>query len=377
MYSLSFYLTNTEMEPFVSKSAKNASQAHATLLCCDVLPGLKPWACQELMTRFGRRVTLLASDDPESMYLRYSGDLRELFALRVVVAVSLLEIFAVPRPRALLGHQHYQRLLQSIEQVRRLHPARTFAGLRISAAGASSPVFSQLKEQLKSDTGLSPDVEEADLLLRIRPAECAPGGWEVLVRLTPRPLATRAWRVHHMKGAMNATVAAAMVEMTDPQPADRFLNLMCGSGTLLIERLHRCSAAVAVGCDLDNEGLRGAQRNLEQGKIAGKVLLCQADATQLPFLPASFHVLCVDVPWGQLTGSHGANRDLYPRLLAEAARLAVPGAIFVLLTHEITLLESLLPIFASVWELQQVVKILQGGLHPRIYLLRRTQASLF
>lgn len=360
----------------MSKSAKNISQIHPMLLCCDVLPGLKQWACEEIARRFGRHVTLLACDDPEAIYLHYAGDLHELFALRMVVAVSLLESFEIPRPRALLGHQHYHRLLKHIERVRRLHPPQAFAGLKISAAGASSSVFSQLKEQLQSDIGLPTDVEEADLLLRIRPARYASSGWEVLIRLTPRPLATRAWRVHQMKGAMNATVAAAMVEMTDPHPADRFLNLMCGSGTLLIERLHRCSASVVIGCDLGGEALSGAQRNLEQSKTTGKVLLCQADATQLPFLPASFRVVCANAPWGQLTGSHEANRDLYPRLLAEAARLTAPEGIFVLLTHEITLLESLLPSFSTMWELQQVVKILQGGLHPRIYLLRRTQTSI-
>jgi tRNA (guanine6-N2)-methyltransferase len=360
----------------MNKSAKNASQARSTLLCCDVVPGLKPWACQEIVRRFGRRAILLPSDDPEAIYLRYTGDLHELFDLRMIVAVSLLEIFAVPRPRALLGHQHYHRLLEQIEQVRRLHPPRTFVGLRISAAGASSSVFSQLKAQLQSDTNLPADVENADLLLRVRPARYASSGWEVLLRLTPRPLATRGWRVYQMKGAMNATVAAAMVEMTDPHPDDRFLNLMCGSGTLLIERLLRGPAAVVVGCDLNSEALRGAQQNLEQSHTAGKVLLCQADATQLPFLPASFRVLCADVPWGQLTGSHETNRGLYPRLLTEAARLAEPSGIFALLTHEIALLESLLPTLASVWELQQEVKILQGGLHPRIYLLRRTRTPL-
>lgn len=357
----------------MSTSTKNASRTHWTLLYCDVLPGLKPWASQEIAARFGRRVTILASDDPEAIYLRYSGDLRELFALRMVVAVSLLEPFAIPRPRALLGHQHYHRLLERIEQVRRLHLPNAFVGLRISAAGASSSVFTQLKAQLSMDTGLPDDVEEADLLLRIRPAQFAADGWEVLIRLTPRPLATRAWRVHHMQGAMNATIAAAMVEMTDPQPEDRFLNLMCGSGTLLIERLHRGPVAMAVGCDLDREALTGAQENLEHGQAVDKVLLCQADATQLPFLPASFRVLCADLPWGQLSGSHEANRDLYPRLLAEAARLAVPGAKLALLTQEIKLLEGLLPAFTTRWEVQEVVKILQGGLHPRIYLLRRTE----
>lgn len=137
LHGLSFCLTHKGKEPLMSKSTKNAPQSHATLLCCDVLPGLKPWACQEIVERFGRCVILLASDDPTSIYLRYTGDLRELFSLRMVVAVSFLETFAVPRPRALLGHQHYHHLLEYIERVRCLHPPQAFAGLRISAAGAT------------------------------------------------------------------------------------------------------------------------------------------------------------------------------------------------------------------------------------------------
>ena len=34
-------------------------------------------------------------------------------------------------------------------------------------------------------------------------------GWETLVRTTPRPLATRYWRVCNYEAALNATVAHA------------------------------------------------------------------------------------------------------------------------------------------------------------------------
>src|SRR6266566_3742806 len=81
--------------------------------------------------------------------------------------------------------------------------------------------------------------------------------------------------------------------------------------------------------------------------------------------------ICADLPWGQLVGSHQHNAALYPRVLAEAARVATPRARLVLLTHEIKLFESILQ-DCTEWTLQDVVKIYQGGLHPRIYLFQRS-----
>ncbi len=301
--------------------------------------------------------------------------MRDLFVLRTIVAIYLVQQYAIPRPRALLGHEHYHRLLQAITDVRSLHPQHTFAGLRISAAGSDSSVFTMLAEQLSRDTGLLYDEQNGDLLLRVRPSTLPNDGWEALIRLTPRPLATRSWRVYNMPGALNATIAAAMIEMTQPRPTDRFLNMMCGSGTLLVERLHRCPVTYAVGCDIDVDTRSGARLNLEQGNVAHKTLLCSSDATHLPFIADSFDAICVDLPWGQLVGSRADNTDLYPATLAEAARLATHYAHFVLLTHEIALFERILPSFADVWEVRDVIRVLQGGLHPRIYVMRRREAQ--
>ena len=341
------------------------------MICCEILPGLQPFAQEELTERFGKRIILLTHNKPDAIYCTYSGDMHDLFALRTVVAIYLVQQFAIPRPRALLGHEHYHRLLQAIADARSLHADNTFSGLRISAAGSDSSVFAALIDQLCRDTGLPYDDENGDLLLRVRPSALTEDGWEVLIRLTPRPLATRPWRVHNMPGALNATIAAAMIEMTNPRPTDRFLNMMCGSGTLLVERLLRCPATLAVGCDIDANALVGTRQNLEAAKVADKVLLCAWDATELPFVANSFNVICADLPWGQLVGTRADNTALYPKMLTEAARLAMPSAHLILLTHEIALLERILPSFVNVWEVQDVVKVLQGGLHPRVYVLRR------
>ena len=64
------------------------------------------------------------------------------------------------------------------------------------------------------------------------------------------------------------------------------------------------------------------------------------------------------------------NVALYPAILGEAARVAEPGARFALISHEIRLLESLLRDSAE-WSTERVLRVSLGGLHPRIFLLRR------
>lgn len=62
---------------------------------------------------------------------------------------------------------------------------------------------------------------------------------------------------------------------------------------------------------------------------------------------------------------------MYPRFLQEAARVAMQSAKLIVLTHEITLFERVLQDFSDVWKVEEAIKVFQGGLHPRIYVLRR------
>lgn len=330
------------MKRHIRGQVSKAPSSTSYTLCCEVVDGLKPYARKELLTWFGKRISFLTTDDTESIFLSYEGDLRALHSLRTIVAVYLVEHFPIARPRALPGHEHYQRLLKSIAFVRSLHAHDAFSGFRISAAGEHSPVFMTLRQQLSNDLHLPNEQETGDLLLRIRPSSLSQDGWEVLVRLSPRPLSVRPWRIYNMKGALNATIAAAMIDMTQPQAEDRFLNIMCGSGTLLIERLHQGPAAIVAGCDINKDVLKGAQENVQASKFPRPILLMATDAQHLPFLSNSFDVICTDLPWGQLVGTHEQNRELYPAMFVEAARVATPQACFIVLTHEISLFEHVL-----------------------------------
>jgi tRNA (guanine6-N2)-methyltransferase len=347
-----------------------ASKARRHEIEVDVLEGLERFAHAELEERHGKRLQFMPAARASTLRFRYVGDLAGLLGLRSVVAVYLVLRFAIPRPKALLGNQQLGELLEAIMTAIDLAPRRAYQTLRLSAAGENSAVLTRLKDELAQPLGLEIAADEGDLLLRLRPA-ARRDGWEVLVRLTPRPLATRAWRVCNLPGSLNATLAHAMMRMTNPSPDDTVLNVGCGSGTLLIERLALGPARQAIGCDLDPAALECARANLRAAGLAKVARLELWDAGEMPLPDAGMSVICADLPFGQLVGSHTTNAAFYPRVFAEAARVARPGGRMVLLTHEVRLLEQVAARFADQWVPIEHLRAHSGGMTPVVALYGR------
>ncbi len=330
----------------------------------EVLPGLKPAARLEL-THYP--ATLLPGGDDQTLRLQ-SAQLTRFRALRTVVAVYLLEHYPVSRPKGLLGHQQFTRLLAQLQLVL---AANRFESFRLAAAGRESAVFQRLIDAISQATGLRVDPDEGDLLLRIRPAEWQAEGWEVLARLTPRPLSARAWRVCHLPGGLNATLAAAMVQAAGVKASDRVCDPMCGSGTLLIERLLAGPAASALAFDLSARALACCRDNLQAASLGSMATLTQGDASKLNVAGASFDLVLCNPPWGDAVGAHRHNQLLYPALLTELARITTPGGRLALLSHEVRLLQQLLD-NAPYWHIQHSIRVFHGGHYPRFYLLERS-----
>jgi tRNA (guanine6-N2)-methyltransferase len=339
----------------------------ATVYRCeaDVAEGLEAIAHEELEQRFGSKVKVRHDSKPGLLRFSFLDDLHRLLEVKTIQAIYVVRHFEVPRPKALLGDEHFRALLGQIEAVRKIG---TFTTFHLNAAGSDSSVMKRIKEEVAIKTGLEDAPDEGDLLIRVRRAET---GWEVLVRISPRPLATRAWRVCNREGALNATVAHAMVLLTRPQSNDVFLNLMCGSGTLLIERLAAEVAYEAVGYDHDEMALNCARQNVEASGYGAYIKLNRGDVRSLPIEDRSVDAICADLPFGHLSGSHEGNVELYPEILREAGRVAKPDGRFVLITHEVRLIEGLLA-ESSEWTAEQVIRVALGGLYPRIFVLRRT-----
>ncbi|HEY3108614.1 MAG TPA: methyltransferase domain-containing protein [Chloroflexota bacterium] len=336
----------------------------------ELLPGLEPTAAEELRERFGGAVRVGRSARPGRLPLLLRGDPAPLLELRSAVAVHAVERFDIASPARLLVRANFTRLLAAVRAVidRR---AGAFETLRLSAAGADSLAFTRLVDQLLEATRLRRVRAGGDLLLAVRRGE--DDGWEALVRLSARPLSARAWRVCNLPGALDATAAHAMVRLAAPAAGpERFLNLAAGSGTLLVERLALGPAARAVGVERDPAALACARANLDAA--GASAALVRADLAALPFPDRSFDSAVADLPYGMLIGSPEANRALYARTLAEAARVLAPGGAFVIVTASWRLLERLLRGQAA-WGTEGTIRLsipfARGYLKPTIYLLRR------
>src|SRR5260370_16449518 len=102
-------------------SAQNRSNP-TTLICCEVLQGVKSFACKELLHRFGKSISILPNDDPETIFLPYQDDLHELLRLRTNVSVYLSQHLPVPPPPPLLRPPHFHTPLRPTLPYTPLHP---------------------------------------------------------------------------------------------------------------------------------------------------------------------------------------------------------------------------------------------------------------
>ncbi|MPY66044.1 methyltransferase domain-containing protein [Deinococcus sp. SDU3-2] len=323
----------------------------------EALPGLEEVAAEEL-----RGVPL--ARDLRGLRFWYPGDPERLTRLRGAVAAYRVRAWDVPRPRGLLGHQQLGELTAFLGEVVRWGGHRSF---RLAAAGRESAVMIRLAEELSRGLDLPFDPEEGELLVRLRPQEGGPG-WEVLARITPRPLSARAWRVCNRGGGLNATIAYALHRLAGVREEDRVFNPMAGSGTLLVERALLGPSAAMVGVDIDPGAVACARANLQAAGREVEVAEVDALATGLP--PRSFDLIVCDLPWGDAIGSHRANAALYPAFLTEMHRLLSRHGRLAVVTHEIRLFEGLLR-DQDRWHVRELFQVYSGGHHPKGYLLSK------
>ena len=345
----------------------------------EVVDGLEEFAEQELERELGADARVVGRPVDGRISVGIRGDARRLSDLRAVTAVHLVHRFDVARPRALLGHQNLQALLQMFQEVVSLHPAGTFETFRISAAGGDSRVFSRLKEEVGSEIGLTHIEGPSHLQIAVRRPPDGSRGWQVLVRTTPKPLTARAWRVCDYPGALNAAVANVMVGLAGPSDSHRFLNLCCGSGTLMIERLASDPAASVVGIDHSLDALKCASENLRAAagprRVGAPTVLLRGDVGAVPLPAASVEEIVADLPYGMLVEGDGDIRGVYEAAVREATRLAMPRASLVVITVRKRLFESTMGAVWEKWDRVRTVGVRvpfqSGYITPTIYVFER------
>ncbi|MBO0919312.1 RNA methyltransferase [Cellulomonas sp. zg-ZUI222] len=367
------------------RPARGAAPAREPLTSVELtyLPGLRDVLAAEVAEALpGARGLRDVPDRDDALALGLPGPLAAVTALRTAVAAWVVVHLDVPRPRSFTSPEHLTRIVDAVYASLRVAGSSTF---RFEAAGADSAVFARLAGLLHEATGLRHDPEAGDLVVRVRRGprrgDVDPG-WDVLVRVGPRPLSARTWRVADFPGAANATIAAAVARLAGVHDQDRVLNLMAGSGTLLVERLLVAPAAAAVAVDLDPAALDAARANLEAARLLTRPprpVLLRADATDAAALldvvgeplGGAADVVLADPPWGTLHGSHADAPRLHAGLLRAAHAVSAPGARLVVLTHEVKVMDRVVREAADLWTPRSVTRVYAKGHHPRIHVLDR------
>ena len=342
------------------------------------LPGLDGVVADEVVERLSpERQPRPVPGRDDALRVEVTGPLHDVLDLRTAVAAFVVRHFDVPRPRSLTSGDHLTRIVDAVYASLRVAGSSSF---RFEAAGSDSAVFARLATLLHEATGLTHDPEHGELVVRVARGHAnrpdVDPGWDVLVRIGPRPLSARRWREVDFPGAANATIAAALSRLAGVRPDERVLNLMCGSGTLLVERLLAGPAASAVGVDDDPTALEAARTNL---RAAGQrtARLVGADATSPSALVAAldderFDLVLADPPWGALHGSHETGPAVHAGLLAAAHAVTAQGGRLVVLTHEVRVMERAVADAAALWTpTGPPLRVFAKGHHPRIWVLDR------
>ena len=337
----------------------------------EVIPGIEATAIHELRSQ--PAVQSVRQTRPGFIRFAVDGTSAGLAARRSVIALYRIHRFPVPRPKALLGHQHFSRLVAILEDcIQRWN--RSEISLGIGAAGSRSSTLIRLKQELAAalDLTLAEDGKGELYLRLLRPTDKE--GWEILVRTTPHPLSKRAWRVANVPGALNATLAYAMIQLSPPEPPAVAVNLCSGTSTILIEHALTRPQDRLLAIDHDARMIAAAICNAQASGAAHRIHHLRADASQTPLPANSADRIYADLPFGHHVGSHEANLRLYPAILTESARLAKSDAILLLLTHEVRLLRRCLP--ASAWRIKSETAIALSGLHPRLFVLAKKSTGI-
>ncbi|MEE1651183.1 methyltransferase [Brachybacterium sp. J144] len=297
-----------------------------------------------------------------------TDDLDAVRSLRRAVSASTALTVPARRPRELLETSVQQRLGTLLEDLARQRPRQRFTGLRLEAAGSDTPEMLRVAEAIAELAGVAP-AADGDLVVRVRRGREA-GTWQVLLRTTPRPLSTRAWRVINYPGAVNATIAATVLDLLEIGEEDSLLDMTCGSGTFLVEQLHELAPARSHGIDLDPAAIEAAERHQRAARRRGRIDWQVGDVLTAKIEPG-FTRIVTNPPWGTLHGEHESNQQLLADLLRRAAELAAPEARLGILTHEIIRMHAVLDGDRFGWRPIREHRFFQKGHHPRLFLFER------
>ncbi len=330
------------------------------VLKCTYIEGLQQFVLEELKSFKDVRIMARSTI---AVYIECPPDyeISQLKSLRSVISVYLIQRDTKYNPKYISNHKS---VLGSLVAWVTEGSKDTFKTYRLSCAGGDSSEVVEIRDYIQEHFKLVP-VEDADLEVYIGKVEEV---WEIGVRTTARPLSVRDYRVEHIQGGLNPTVAYAMNRLCRLDAVSSYLNVCSGSGILLIEAGLSNSKLKLVGFDINTKANTAAVRNIKKAGLIQSVEIKTADLKELPNL-GMFDVIVADLPFGMQIGKDINLESFYSSFVDYCVARLNPGGRIVVYTTEHVLLQQLLD--QSVLRITQsfdlkIVTSVQSYIYPRI-----------
>ena len=224
--------------------------------------------------------------------------LRSVLRVYIIVQDPKYNPYYISNHKSILGN-----LITMIIESQR----NKFKTFKIVCAGPDSPSIRSIAEYIQNTYGLTEE-EEADMKIHIIKTD---NTWEVGAQITPRPLSFRDYKIRHMSGAMDPTIAYAVNSLCKLENADSCLNIFSGSATLLIEA-GQCfpNLKQLVGFDNNKKTISLAIQNIKKAGLIRRIQLKEKDIFGKPDL-GKFDVITSDLPFGMSISKDENLEKLY------------------------------------------------------------------
>ena len=193
------------------------------------------------------------------------------------------------------------------------------------------------------------------------------------IRLSDKTMRHRFSKKKELPAALRPSLAAAMVYLSQPAADDIFLDPMCGSGTMLMERRLAGPYRQMMAGDLGQEQVVTTKQNLlsQSKKPTTACSICQLDGQRLPLAAGSINKIVTNLPFGKQIGSAKQLARLYPNVFKEMERVLAANGRAIVLSSEFDLVKTAVRHYPH-------LNILTGysvatlGQWGRIYIMQRT-----
>ncbi len=324
------------------------------------VPGLNQIVLNELASYPDLQVV---EQNLEAIYLRPIYDLQSLMNLRSVTNVYITRREAELNPHFISKHKAI--LGGIIDTVLRVNTT-SFKSYKLSCAGTQSKEVKAIQRFI-AETFKVTVAEDADLEVSIGKVADI---WEVGVRLTPRPLSLRMYKVANIKGGLNPTIAYAMNTFCKLDTKTSYLNIFSGSATLLIEAAISNPDLKLFGFDIDGKSNALAVTNIKKAGFIKKIHLKTADIFKKPDL-GKFDVVTSDLPFGMQVSKGEDLGKLYQSFIHYCEETLEPNGVLIMYTSEYTVLEEILN--KSKFNITQTIDLklptsIGAYLYPKIFI---------